>query len=278
MSVKDVWLLPTTTQTPRLWTIGTRSVLLFVSVSSKVWIGYLNNLKIHRHERLLEVMNQRPKHKPLITVSNHYSMLDDPLLACMLPWKNLLNPTNVRWLPGAKNVCFNTYFTSLFFQLGKVVPIVRGAGVYQPCMDFCVERLNKGEWVHLYPEGKVNMTQEFMRLKWGVGRLVADCEVSPLVLPYWHIGMEAVLPNTKPYIPQVGNSVTCVFGEPLDFEKDLINLRQENKTVEEIRKHVTDRIQDQFALLKQEAEVLHEQFHRNQDGNKPSVHSNKENE
>ena len=85
----------------------------------------------------------------------------------MLQWKHILNRDELRWLPGAKNVCFRSFRTSMFFQLGRVIPIVRGEGVYQFGMNFLVEKLNKGGWVQIYPEGKVNMTQEFMRLKWG---------------------------------------------------------------------------------------------------------------
>lgn len=29
-------------------------------------------------------------------------------------------------------------------------------------------------------------------LKWGVGKLIADCEVTPVVVPFYHRGMEEV--------------------------------------------------------------------------------------
>ena len=39
---------------------------------------------------------------------------------------------------------------SKIFALGQVVPTVRGAGIYQPSMNFVLDRLNEGGWVRLF--------------------------------------------------------------------------------------------------------------------------------
>jgi 1-acyl-sn-glycerol-3-phosphate acyltransferase len=117
-------------------------------------------------------------------------------------------------------ICFR------FFSLGRCVPIVRGGGVYQPGLDFCRERLHENAWVHVFPEGKVNEEKTEIRLKWGVGRLLAEAECSPTLLPLWHIGMDDVLPNQRPYIPQIGKKVTILFGEPIEFRTLLDKLRE----------------------------------------------------
>jgi len=78
---------------------------------------------------------------------------------------------------------------------------------FQEALTFCNEKLAVGDWVHVFPEGKVNMTQEPMRIKWGVGQLVWHCPTEPIVLPLWHVGMEHILPNEPPYYPHLGKKV-----------------------------------------------------------------------
>jgi monolysocardiolipin acyltransferase len=135
-----------------------------------------------------------------------------------------------RWSLGAKEVCFTQPWHSIMFRLGQVLPIVRGAGVYQPVMDQILEELNRGCWLHIYPEGKVNMDKSFLRLKWGVGRLITDAAVTPIVLPFYHHGLDTILANYPPYVPQTKKRITVVWGEPLYLDAFLTDLRAQKKS------------------------------------------------
>jgi monolysocardiolipin acyltransferase len=149
-------------------------------------------VQVHSHGKFIEQIEKRETGRPLITISNHVSMVDDPLFfGSILPMKHFANPhsPHFRWTLGAREVCFGQRAHSLFFRLGKTLPIVRGAGIYQQSMNQMLDELNRGDWLHIYPEGKINMTKEWLRLKWGVARLVADAHVTPVVLPAWHFGI-----------------------------------------------------------------------------------------
>lgn len=63
----------------------------------------------------------------------------------------------------------------LFFQSGKVVPIERGGGLDQPSLSILAKRLGEhGDWLHVFPEGRISYDGKLADLRWGVGRMVCD--------------------------------------------------------------------------------------------------------
>lgn len=136
----------------------------------------------------------------------------------------------MRWTLGAREVCFSQPSHSLLFRCGKVLPIDRGHGIYQPCMNEIIEELNKGDWLHIYPEGKINLDKEFIRLKWGVARLIADAQITPVLLPIWHYDFDTVLPNKEPYRLHTNKRVTIACGKPMYFDDLVRKLKEEKKS------------------------------------------------
>ncbi|XP_050668300.1 tafazzin isoform X4 [Leptidea sinapis] len=221
-------------------------------------VEFLNKTTVYNREALARAV-RRPPDVPLLTVSNHHSCFDDPGLWGVLDTSTLLRGRRMRWSLAAHDICFTNAMHAAFFALGKCVPVVRGAGVYQPAMDFCVERLCCGEWVHIFPEGRVNVDKEHIRFKWGVGRLVQDTAArgrAPLVLPVWHEGMDRVLPNEEPYRLRARNQLYLCVGEPIQLLPLLDRLKNMNASEEETRRLITERIQDELMRLRERAHGL----------------------
>lgn len=244
------------------WLSKSAFTVSVVGLLSKFWTNIANSLLIHNKSNLINALENRPKGVPLITVTNHHSCMDEPLLWGILDVRHLVNQCLMRWALAAHNICFWSNPISKFFAYGKSIPVNRGAGVYQEGVNFAIDRLNEGHWVHLYPEGQVNENKIDMRYKWGVGRLIAESHVDPIVIPIYHVGMDDILPNTRPYFwfsrfPKVGKKVTVLIGEPIPVKDTLKELRNNSASEEVMRKTLTDLIEKHLKELRINTEIYH---------------------
>jgi len=248
-----------------LWQILSSFTMTFVGLGAKLLLRGFNSTVVHGGEHLEKALKGRGSDAALLTVINHQSCLDDPgIWGAILPPSILADTKIMRWGASASEVIFVNRPLATFWSLGKVVPIVRGWGVHQPAMDFLQSRLNAGGWVNVFPEGKVNWPREDLRLRWGVGRLVADCQASELiVLPVYHHGMASVLPNPEskgerqPVVPRLGNLVTVCIGQPINFSPLLVALRGSGMEEKEVRARLTREVQSILEELGREARMQH---------------------
>jgi len=147
---------------------------------------------------------------------------------------------------------------SKFFSLGQVVPTVRGAGIYQPAMNFALDRLNEGKWVHIFPEAKINQTADLLRFKWGIGRLLMESTNLPIVVPIWHKGLEEIMPEDRdhPWLPIFGKKIIIAYGNPIDFKDLLIDYHEGRVDEVTTRISITDTVFRAMDELQKKAESL----------------------
>ncbi|KAJ1444948.1 hypothetical protein M885DRAFT_551422 [Pelagophyceae sp. CCMP2097] len=189
----------------------------------------------------------RSKSVGLLTLSNHASVFDDPLLlAALLPPALSANPANMRLSVCSQEICFRHFVVASLCGLGRTIPIKRGGGLDQSALSKLGSELHKGGWVHLFPEGHVYQSGRLGRdregevlterpaatraelglLKWGAAKLIAHSSTPILVVPYVHSGLERVMP----YAPgggvklpwSVGGKLSATVGSAIDFS-DLIS-------------------------------------------------------
>ncbi|XP_043481212.1 tafazzin [Leptopilina heterotoma] len=251
------WIIPKLRNPSRLWNMASTITFAAVGIFSKIFIEWFNKTTIYNKHIIQRALDSRPKNVPLITVSNHHSCFDDPGIWATLDLRYLLSRRKVRWSLAAHDICFTNVWHSYFFMLGKCIPVIRGNGIFQDAVDFCIEKLSSGEWVHVFPEGKVNMLKENLRYKWGIARLILESPVMPLVVPVYHLGMDDILPNEPPYILKTGKKVTMYYGEPIDFSDMLAELQATKVSETEARVLITNRVQDELNKLHSVAVELH---------------------
>jgi hypothetical protein len=195
------------TLTGRLW-----SSLVISGVNALTKVGiYGNNIYADLNNNLIYNSVQTNQNKsplsqidpkvPIITFSNHNSTIDDPFIIVKVHPQ--LSRKNCRWEICGQDICFLTPFLASGFISGRVLPIQRGSGLYQPHFTRLHNLLSNGEWIHLFPEGKVQFTPNYdgsehelteppsqlLPFKWGVGSLVAEAMLRgqvPKVIPVTH--------------------------------------------------------------------------------------------
>ncbi|XP_004287699.1 PREDICTED: N-acylphosphatidylethanolamine synthase-like [Fragaria vesca subsp. vesca] len=203
--------------------IPRKIVIGVVGTFAKTWVNLLNSTTVHNADTLLNLVRSRPKGLPLITVSNHMSTLDDPLLWGIKGFP-ICDANLTRWVLAAEDICFKSSPLSYFFRLGKCIPITRGDGIYQEHMNEALERLSEGDWLHTFPEGKVYQEDApIRRLKWGTASLIARAPVTPIVLPIVHRGFDKVMPDKssrgkRPPFPLLNKEIKIFIGEPMKFD------------------------------------------------------------
>jgi monolysocardiolipin acyltransferase len=194
-----------------------RAIARVVIHLSKLIMTKMNDLEVVGMERF-EALRERGG-RGLLTFSNHVSLFDDPWIPSNF---GALHYDSVRWVVADAHNFFGSLPTAFFFSAGKCVPIVRGAGIDQPGFDFLLDRLRHGDWVHIFPEGGRTRDPE-ARLrkpfKAGIGKLIS--ETKPWALPFFHTGMQHVLPIGERW-PKSGNQVKALFGEATDCDDSFL--------------------------------------------------------
>jgi len=203
---------------------GRAATLGLVAGIAKLFLTVGNKFEVDNHKVWLDAIYNRPKGQGLITIANHTSMFDDPGVICALTplsffWSEPWHGGN-RWTLCAKEVCFKNELLRQFFASGKTLPIVRGDGVHQPVMKLAGQAVSRGDWVHVFPEGRIHFSGQLGPFRWGVGKMVCDHRAAtgqdPMVVPFYHSGMGRILPMGKVMF-RLGNDLKVTVGEPLDL-------------------------------------------------------------
>jgi monolysocardiolipin acyltransferase len=173
----------------------------------------MNRLEVDGVERFRSVKDRGGR--GLLTYSNHVSLFDDPLIVA-----NLVSGRYeaIRWVGADAINFFGSRAKSWLFTAGKCVPIIRGTGFDQRGIRFLADRLKQGDWVHFFPEGTRTRDRRGRlgdSCKPGIGLLIEQAK--PLALPFYHVGMQDVLP-VGAIMPRRGKTVRVMFGQPTDCD------------------------------------------------------------
>ncbi|EFJ08564.1 hypothetical protein SELMODRAFT_131400 [Selaginella moellendorffii] len=223
-----------------------------------VFMHGLNHTEVYGLEKLEKALLHRPQSTGLLTLSNHVAAMDDPLVtASLLSPQILLHERMLRWTLCATDRCFTSVPKSIFFTSLKVLPVSRGKGIYQEGMDLALEKLNHGDWVHIFPEGSRSRDggKTLGNVKRGVGRLVMDAKETPVIIPFMHEGMQEVLPIGSKF-PHICKKVTVLVGDPILVDDLLARCKDQELTTDALYDAVAQRVEERMRAMKGELQQL----------------------
>ncbi|KAG6833849.1 hypothetical protein H0H87_011783 [Tephrocybe sp. NHM501043] len=217
-------------------------------------ISFLRHLRRADQQKLQITSRRMVFSSRNISSSTTYALfrLDDPVTWGVLPARYYLSSRTTRWALGASDVMFTNPLVllkapilrysslvasifSAFFRHGQTLETFRGKGVHQPAVDTAIQKLDQGEWVHLYGEGKINQPETYQRdvfgvarlsrFKWGVGRILMETSTPPVIIPMWLTGFDQLMPEGRSfpfkYLPRYGAQLSVTFGSPIPSEEIL---------------------------------------------------------
>jgi hypothetical protein len=161
----------------------------------------------------------------VITFSNHNSTIDDPFI--IVGVDKALNYDTCRWEICGQDICYPSTAIGAGFMAGRVLPIQRGSGLWQPHFTRLHNLLSNGEWIHLFPEGKVQYTPDtfgtvrnsddppsaLLPFKWGIGSLIAESLLrneKPYLIPILHTSIR--VHSKSAGIPEFGKEASILVG------------------------------------------------------------------
>ncbi|KAF4493106.1 Lysophosphatidylcholine acyltransferase [Colletotrichum fructicola Nara gc5] len=243
------------------WRMASATVMTLTGAISRVFLYALNDIQTEGQDEFLGLLDKRRAghaDRGLITVSNHISVLDDPLIWGVLPLRYNMIPENSRWSLGAHDICFKNSFFTTFFTLGQVLPTYRmlhspHGGLFQPTMTQAIRILsepgsvytrgatfkaganenfkspayygvNHNAWIHVFPEGCVHQhPQNALRyFKWGVSRLILESDPAPQLVPIFIDGFKNIMPEDREwprFLPRIGAKIRVIYGSAVDVDE-----------------------------------------------------------
>lgn len=134
-----------------IWQSFSQATCLFAVGVSKLILFTCYNVKLNNFEKLeTAIYKSKLENRGLMTVMNHMSVVDDPFIWGVFPWRIYKDLDQIRWCLGAHNICFQNSFFTYFFSLGKVLSTERfGAGPFQGSIDATIRLLSPDDTLDL---------------------------------------------------------------------------------------------------------------------------------